>query len=435
MAQQPRVEKMTGLTLGLNLDDYWYEARHCCSCAGCKWVELNYVSGVDFAHRCPSIQYGGYIAYGAAGKCAIIWDLITGALDWASPSTLKVAYMCSLCGGCDVGCKRNLDLEIQLMLESLRARLVEKGVGPMPQHKVITSNIDKSHNIYGREQKKRLDWMPKDVSPAKQADILYWVGCRASFVDTEIAQATAKILKAANKNFMVLKEEPCCGNLLATTGQVDKARKLAQANMELIKKSGAKTVVFSCAEGYRMVKVDYPKLLGISTADLGFEVKHITELVDGWVKDGSLKLENKVDMKVTYHDSCGLGRLSEPWYHWDGELGDWGCWVPARNIRRGMNGVYEPPRDILKAIPGVELVEMPRRRDQAYCCGAGGGAKEAFPDFASFAASERLREAATTTGAEAIVAACPLCKENFKDAVKDGMKACDITELIAMAIK
>jgi len=435
MAQQPTVEKMSGLTLGLNIDDYWYEARHCPSCAGCKWVELNYVSGVDFAHRCPSIHYGRYLSYGAAGKCAIIWDLLTGTLDWASPSLLDVAYMCTLCGGCDIGCKRNLDLEIQLMLESLRAKLVEKGVGPMPQHKAVAANIDKRHNIYGLEQKKRLDWMPKDVSPARSADLLYWIGDRSSFVNTEIAQATVKILKAANKNFMVIREEPSSGNLLHTTGQIDKARKLAQDNVKLIKGTGAKTVVCSDAEELRTIKVDYPKLLGISTADLGFEVKHITELVDDWVKDGSLKLEKKVDIKVTYHDSCGLGRLNEPWFHWEGELGDWGCWVPPRNIRRGMTGVYEPPRDILKAIPGIELVEMPRRRDQAYCCGAGGGAKEAYPDFALFAASERLREAATTTGAEAIVAACPLCERNFKDAAKDGMKVYDITELIAMAIK
>ena len=422
MAQQPFVEKNAGLTLGLNLDDYWYEARHCCSCAGCKWVELNYVSGVDFAHRCPSIHYGKFLAYGAAGKCAIIWDLITGALDWASPSVLKMAYMCSLCGGCDIGCKRNLDLEIQLMLESLRAKLVEKGVGPMPQHKVDPP-------------KKRMDWMPKDVSPVKKADLLYWVGDRSSSVNTEIAQATVRILKAARKDFMVEKDEPSSGNLLCTTGQVDKARKVAQENVKFIKDKGTKTVVCSDAEEYRTIKVDYPKLLGINTVDLGFEVKHITELVDGWVKDGSLKLEKQVDMKVTYHDSCSLGRLSEPWFHWEGELGDWGCWVPPRNIRRGMTGVYEPPRDILKAIPGIELVEMPRRRDQAYCCGAGGGAKEAYPDFALFAASERLREATTTTGAEAIVAACPLCKRNFKDAAKDGMKVYDITELIAMAIK
>jgi Fe-S oxidoreductase len=422
------------LTLGLNLDDYWYEARHCVSCSECKWIEFNYVTGKDFSWRCPSWQYGKYDAYGSAGKAKIIWDLLMGTLDYSSPKLLNVAYMCNLCGGCDVGCKRNLDLEIQMMLESFRARLVEKGVGPMPQHKAVATNIEKSHNIYGANQNKRLDWMPRDVSLVKRADLLYWVGCRASFVDTEIAQSTVKILKASNKDFMVLKEEPCCGNLLFTTGQLDKARKLAQDNLKLIKGSGAKTVVFSCAEGYRMVKVDYPKLLGMSSADLGFEAKHITDLVNGWVKDGTLKLENKVDMKLTYHDSCGLGRLSEPWYHWEGELGDWGVFTPPRNIRRGTNGVYEPPRDILKVVPGIELVEMHRRRDQTYCCGAGGGASEAFPDYASFAASERLREA-STVGAEAIVVSCPLCKEHFKATAKNGTKVYDITELIAAAIK
>jgi Fe-S oxidoreductase len=99
-----------------------------------------------------------------------------------------------------------------------------------------------------------------------------------------------------------------------------------------------------------------------------------------------------------------------------------------------MNGVYEPPRDILKAIPGLKFMEMLRPRDQAYCCGAGGGAREAFPGFALESASERLREA-THIGAEAIVSACPLCKENFKDASKDSLKIYDITELIAMAVK
>jgi len=421
-------------TLGLKLDDYKYEARHCTSCAGCKWVDMNYISGMDFAWRCVSWHQGVFDAYGAAGKSKIIWDLTAGALDWSLPKVLDSAYMCTLCGACDTGCKRNLDLEILMMLTSWRAKLVEMGVGPMPQHKAVTTNVERSKNIYGTPQKKRMDWMPKDVSPAKKADLLYWVGCRAAFVDTEIAQATARIIKAANKDFMVLKEEPCCGNVVFTTGQVDKARKIAQENIKLIKESGAKTVVFSCAEGYRMVKVDYPKLLGISTADLGFEVKHITELADEWVKDGSLKLANKVDMKVTYHDSCGLGRLSEPWYHWEGERGDWAIVSPPRNIRRGMNGVYEPPRDLLRSIPGIDFVEMVRPRDQAYCCGAGGGAKEAFPDFAVAGASERLCEAAAT-GAEAIVAACPLCKENFNDAAKDGLKVLDITELIAMAIK
>ena len=419
--------------MDLNLDNYWYEARHCVNCSQCKWVELDYVVGKDFAYRCPAWQYGMFNAYGAAGKAPIIWDLLTGALDYSSPSLLKVAYMCSLCGGCDVGCKRNLDLEIHMMLTALRARLVEKGVGPMPQHKAIGTNIEKGHNIYGIPQKKRLDWMPKDIKTARQADILYFVGCRAAFDDTEIARSTARILSAAKADFMVMEDEPCCGHFLFITGQIEKARKLAEENLKLLRDSGAKTVVFSCAHGYKTVKVDYPKLLGLSTSDLGFEVKHITELVDPWVKEGRLKLDKRVDMKLTYHDPCNLGRLSEPWIHWEGTREEWGVFNPPRLVRRGVHGVYQPPRDILRAIPGIELVEMVRHHENAWCCGSEGGVKEAFPDVALWTAGERLREAAST-GAEAIVSCCPACKENFIDAARNGMKVYDITELIAMAI-
>lgn len=275
--------------------------------------------------------------------------------------------------------------------------------------------------------------MPEGVKVATKADILYFVGCRAAFVDTEIATATARILNAANADFMVMKDEPCCGHFLFTTGQVEKARKLAQENLKLFRDSGAKVIVFSCADGYKAVKVDYPKLLGFSTSDLGFEVKHIAELGDQWVKEGRLKLGNRVNMKLTYHDPCNLGRLSEPWLSWEGVREDWGVFNPPRFVRRGVHGVYEPPRDILKAIPGIELVEMVRHRDNAWCCGNEAGVKEAFPDLALWTVSERLREAAHV-GAEGIVSCCPACKENFIDAAKNGMKIYDITELIAMAI-
>ena len=113
--------------------------------------------------------------------------------------------------------------------------------------------------------------------------------------------------------------------------------------------------------------------------------------------------------------------------------GDWSRLDPPRTMRRGTQGVYEPPRNILKAIPGIDLVEMVRHHDSAWCCGNDGGVKEAFPDLALWTANERLREAATT-GAQAVVSACPACKENFNDAAKNGIKFYDITELIATAI-
>lgn len=236
----------------------------------------------------------------------------------------------------------------------------------------------------------------------------------------------------AGLDFMVLKSEPCCGHFVFVTGQVDKARKLAGENLRFIRETGAKMVVFTCAHCYQTVKVDYPKLLGFSTSDLGFEVVHLVELVDKWVKDDTLKFKKRVDMRLTYHDPCHLGRLSEPWIHWEGIRGEWGRLQPTRPFRRGLNGIYEPPRHILRSIPGVELVEMFRHHENAWCCGSGGGVKAAYPDFASWTARERLREA-DAVGAEAIVSCCPACKESFAGVANNGVGVYDITELIARA--
>ena len=425
-------EEEKRFALGLNLADYNYDARQCVSCHQCRWIDYNYVAGPDFSWKCPPWQYEQFDAYGAEGKNRIVNDLLAGRLDWSEPRLRDIVYKDMLCGACDMGCKRNLDLERQMMLESLRATLVEKGYGPPPEHAAPTKNIEETANIHGEDQAKRLDWLPKDIRPAEKADILYFVGCRASFYGTKISQAAARILKAAKAEFMVMKDEPCCGNFIYATGQVEKARKLADQNLNLIRETGAKTVLFTCAHGYKAVKVDYPKLLGFSTSDLGFEVVHLVELVDRWVKDGTLKLISPINMKVTYHDPCQLGRLSEPWIHWEGVRGDWGLLEPTRQFRRGITGVYEPPRDILRAIPGLELVEMYRHHENAWCCGNGGGVREAYPELALWTASERLREA-SAVGAEAIVSACPACGEILGEVSSDGMKVYDITELIARA--
>jgi Fe-S oxidoreductase len=205
--------------------------------------------------------------------------------------------------------------------------------------------------------------------------------------------------------------------------------------VEAVRQTGAQTLLLSCAEGYRMWKVDYPKLLNIATADLGFKVVHLTEYVDESVKKGALKLANPVEMRLTYHDPCSLSRLSEPWEPWSGERGLWGVIDPPLERRRGTYGCYQPPRDVLAAVPGVEFVEMVRMRENAFCCGAGRGTKEAFPDFANWAAKERLEEV-EEVGAEALVTACPWCKDNFAQAAagNGSLRVLDFAEVVLAAV-
>src|SRR4030043_1536564 len=398
------------------LDNFVYDMSRCIKCKGCYWVEHTYMPGVRFSTRCPSNLWNDFDSYGAFGKMRIGTAVAEGKLKW-TPKLLEIVYADPLCGACDVGCKRNLDLEIELTLEALRIKAVKDGAGPMPAHKKVAQNIAKNHNQFGAPHENRKRWLTSDIKVSQKADLLYFVGCAASYINPEIARSTAKILNTSGTPFMLMPDEWCCGNVLYSVGMIDEARELARRNIEAVKQTGANTLLTSCAEGYRMWKVDYPKMLNIATADLGFRVVHLVEWVDELIKKGSLKLTNPIDLRLTYHDSCSLCRLSEPWVPWEGERGLGGVVNPPLERRRGTNGVYQQPRDILSSIPGVKLVEMPRKRENAFCCGAGRGTKEAFPDFALWAAEQRLEEV-KEVGAEAIVSACPWCKNNFVQAAK-----------------
>ena len=124
---------------------------------------------------------------------------------------------------------------------------------------------------------------------------------------------------------------------------------------------------------------------------------HITEYILRLIKDGTIKFTKEVPMTVTYHDPCHLGRLAEPWVHWNGKevkvLNQVIVHDPPKKYRRGRNGVYDTPREVLKSIPGLNLVEMYRIRESAWCCGSGGGVKDAYPEFATWTGNERLKEA------------------------------------------
>jgi Fe-S oxidoreductase len=265
---------------------------------------------------------------------------------------------------------------------------------------------------------KRLDWLD-GCRTSEKSEVLYFVGCapylEPIFEDIEvspmnIARNSIKILNTLGIEPMVLPNERCCGHDLLWTGDVETFKKLAQLNAQMIKETGAKKIVFSCPEGYRTFKIDYPQYV-----ELDCEPMHITELLSQNLSTLSLraKRSNLEVKKVTYQDPCRLGRHL---------------------------GIYEPPREIIRAIPGMKLVEMEHSADESICCGT-----SAWTNCGSYSKQirvERLLEA-KATGAELLVTACPKCQIHFKCAMVDKgaekgpnieMKVTDLVNLVANAI-
>jgi len=239
----------------------------------------------------------------------------------------------------------------------------------------------------------------------KKAPTLYFVGCTTAYRRPEIARATLKILKKAKVDFTVMNDEICCGSVFFRAGLTDFAIELAKSNLENIRKTGADTVITSCAGCYRMIKLDYPTLLG----PINFKVLHTVELLSNLIKSGDIKFETKDKLKVSYHDPCHLGRH---------------C------------GIYEEPRKTLEKIPNTEIVEMEWAKDKSYCCGAGAGLKALAEDLAVSIARKRLDDA-VGRGAEVIVSACPFCKHNLLDSARKynvKIEVKDIAEIVAERI-
>ncbi|MDY6862148.1 MAG: heterodisulfide reductase-related iron-sulfur binding cluster [Thermodesulfobacteriota bacterium] len=425
------------LKLDINdIKNFKYDMKRCVRCKGCKWVDHIYMPGSTFSTRCPSEKRYLFDSFSAWGRLRLALGLMDGRVKY-SQRLVEAIYKCQLCGACDAGCKRNLDLEILSSLEALRVKCVNDGYGPMPEHKEFAEKIEKEHNVFGAPHKNRGKWA-KNNEFDKKANIVYFVGCYASYRMPGISTSIASILNACGQRFKLMNpDEYCCGYPLYSTGQIEKAKKVAEHNIKAIRNSGADTVLTSCAECYKTLKVDYPKMLGKSTADMGYKVIHLVEFADEQIKNGTIQLKNRLDLRVTYHDSCSLARMSEPWVYWEGKRGHFGVTEPTMPRRRGTYGIYQQPRDILNSIQGIDLIEMIRIRENSLCCGAGGGVKEAFPDFARWTAVERLSEV-NNIGAEALVTTCPRCNENFTRTIKasgDNIKVYDISELIKEAIK
>ena len=258
----------------------------------------------------------------------------------------------------------------------------------------------------------RMDWTSglhvKPLSSNGAAGILFWVGCTAAVQERgmNIPASLVKILAAAGVDVSLLgHEESCCGHFARRLGDEYLFQCQAKQNIETLQRYNVKKIVTICPHCYHTLKDEYPQFGG------EFEVVHHTELILQLITEGRLKFSEELNKVVAYQDPCYLGR-----YH----------------------GIYEAPRKILAAIPGVEVVEMPRCRSESLCCGAGGGRMWMEEEPSQRVSRLRVNDALTTK-ADILVTACPFCMQMFEDATKgleqeNALEVLDLVELLERAV-
>jgi len=315
------------------------------------------------------------------------------------------AWLCLQCRLCTEFCPRQAyPSDVMLALKRIS---VENGKTP-PYIRDFFSNIHKQKNPWGIGKFKREDWIKKvegvrKIKDNPEFEWLWFVGCAHSF-DSRNIEVTRKLVRILNDigiNFSVLgREEGCCGNDVRRAGEEGLFELLRDENLKTFSKYGVEKLFTHSPHCFNTFKNEYE----------GLDVKLILEIIREALKEGRLRLQNEINKKVTYHDSCFLGRY---------------------------NGIYDLPREILDSIPGLELVEMKSNRELSLCCG--GGAGNIVGDFPGEIQPARLRVIeAVESGAEILAVACPFCLLMLEDAVKtEGVdarvKVMDIVELVFLS--
>ena len=379
----------------MNLEDIIQETKtyYCLECGKCTSV-------------CPVAKYDpGYSPRG------IIEYALLGFGDELVFN--KELFSCLTCYTCQQECPSDVDFPV--FVRKARSIAQDKGQHGVCAHsgqlqavqRLMTSPVIKQ---------KRLEWLSKEYRISDKSDILLWVGCAPYFapIFEDIAFNALDVTKAALKTLnslgiepMLLPNEKCCGHDALWTGDVETFKRLAEYNAAQIKEAGVKKIVFSCPEGYRTFKLDYPNYV-----DLSCEVQHISEFVADRIGKNGVKFK-EIKKKVTYQDPCRLGRHL---------------------------GVYDAPRKVLESIPGIELVEMKHSGPESICCGT--SAWTNCDSYSNMIRVERLSEA-MDTGAELLITTCPKCQTHFRCAMTDKgseqrttpkIEVMDLASLVASAI-
>jgi len=382
--------------------DVAYMAYACARCGYC-------------VPTCEQYSGRGWESHSPRGKYAYLREVMEGREKW-DRSQVDTFLVCTTCEVCNTRCQLQLPIEHNWM--TMRGKLInEEKRGTFPPFEMIKASLDSELDIWAGKREHRADWVPEDIKPKlvddnggwdKKADILYFAGCTASFVETDVAEASVRLLTDAGYDVGYMgTDEACCGIPMKVSGKWDKFEEIYEHNVAEARERGAKTIVTSCPACALVWKEMYANLAVERGEAYEFEVKHYSELVSEALGDGRLELKNPIEGRITFHDSCHAGRAQ---------------------------GLYEPPRDMLKAIPGVDYVEMEHNREEGYCCGSVLTLIGEAP-VAPVLGKQRLQEAVDIE-ADTVVALCPCCQVQLRDSnIKNDMnlKVDDLARIVAQA--
>jgi Fe-S oxidoreductase/FAD/FMN-containing dehydrogenase len=388
--------------------DVSYYAYACAQCGYC----------VD---DCTLYQGRGWESAGPRGKWSFLKDVLEGR-DKFDQQMTDTFLLCTTCEKCDVTCQ--LDLPIEPSWGRLRGNLVqERGFATFPPFEIMAAALKGQKNIWGGLAETRDQWIPEDLKPKikETAKIGYFAGCTASFVEPDIAQATTRLLDAAGVEFTTLgKDEMCCGIPMLVAGKWDVWEESLRHNVAAMERKGVEEVVTSCPACWLVWNTYYPEWAKKLGLDYHLTAKHYSQVLAEKIAAGDFKLAEVPEtfakrdpadgpVKVTFHDSCHIGRAG---------------------------GVYEPPRELIKAIPGVEYVEMAHHHENALCCGSV-LTRIGEPNPTSDKLGAKRVAEAEASGADALLALCPCCQFQLRVSAKNAgsdIPVIDLARLSAEAL-
>lgn len=346
--------------------------------------------------KCPVYDvvgkdFGGPAYLGGRGVA------FTTYIDDASTAVSSGLSLCTNCGLCTEMCPVRSDVPSHVR----QARRVAAGSGllPTPEQTALVKSVRNYHNPWMQPRQARGRWAEGLRLPDKGKTLLF-AGCSPSLLHPDMPRAVVEVLASAGVGISYLgKDEVCCGSTLLKIGEEEQFLRTAEESARRIKESGAERIITSCPGCYRTLSEYHEHLDGFEV-----EVEHVSQTLVRLLDEGRLRFK-PLEIEVTYHDPCELGRLG---------------------------GVFEEPRKVLESIPHLKVTEMRERKSRSQCCGSGGGVKTAHPDLATSIGAKRIA-AAEETGAKALVTSCPWCLTNLRDSCKHIASSMEIWDLVVLA--